>query len=113
MTLNGYTIAVNDANALLNRVADDEELPTAETALQDGFTQAADACGSTVAAAVEELWNNYLLLQCQAAQSRVGNAVAGVRTAVQAYANGDAEMAEAGRQAVNQVPRVSGPEELH
>lgn len=113
MALNGYTIAVNDAKALLDRVADDEELPTALTALQGGFVDAADSCGSTVAAAVEELWNNYLLLQCQAAQTRVGNAVAGVRTAVQAYVDGDAEMAEAGRQAVNQVPRIPGPGELH
>lgn len=113
MALNGYTIAVNDANALLNRVADDEELPAAQAALQSGFSEAADACGSTVAAAVEELWNNYVLLQCQAAQTRVGNAVAGMRTAVQAYVDGDAEMAESGRQAVNQVPRISSPQELH
>lgn len=59
-----------------------------------------------IAAALTELWNSTLHVQCEAAQTRVHNAVSGVGTAVSAYVAGDLQMAEDARRAAVEAPSL-------
>lgn len=103
----GYDISVEACRGILNRVGTDPGPETAHTQLSAAIDQAMGAMTSpAIAAALMELWNSTLHVQCEAAQTRVHNAVTGVGSAVDAYIAGDLEMAEQARRTAAEAPSL-------
>ncbi|MCC9173283.1 DUF6507 family protein [Arthrobacter sp. zg-Y179] len=101
MPLSGYDVNPEGCARVLAQVENDPGRPAALTALQNAVADAQTACGpggtGAVVQALGELWQNTLALQAEAAETRIGNAVAGVREAVSIIAEADASMADAAR----------------
>ncbi len=107
LALPGYDISVEACRGILNRVGTDPGPETAHTQLSAAVDQVLGTMSSpAIAAALTDLWNDTLHLQCEAAQTRTANAVNGVGKAVSAYIAGDLEMAEEARLAAVEVPSL-------
>lgn len=107
LALPGYDIAVEACRGILHRVGTDPGPQTAHTQLSAAVDQVLGTMSSpAIAAALTNLWNDTLHLQCEAAQTRIHNAVSGVGTAVSAYVAGDLEMAEDARRAAVEAPSI-------
>lgn len=107
MALPGYDISVEACRGILNGIGTDPGPETAHTQLSAAVDQVVGSMPSpAIAAALTELWNSTLHVQCEAAQTRVHNAVSGVGTAVSAYVAGDLQMAEDARRAAVEAPSL-------
>ena len=98
MPLGHYSVNVEGCERTLVQVEDDEARAGSLAALRNRLMDAQWACSSgsgMVLRALEELWQDTLLRQADAAETRIGNAVAGVRHAVSIIADADREMAGA------------------
>lgn len=98
MLLGNYSVNAEGCERILAQVEDDEARAASSSTLRTRVTDAQWACSSgsgVVVRALEELWSNTLLLQADAAETKIGNAVAGVRQAVNIISEADRAMADA------------------
>lgn len=96
MPLGNYSVNTEGCERTLTQVEEDGGRTAALAALHARLTDAQQACsGGTglVARALEGLWLDTLLRQSDAAETRISNAAAGVRRAVQIIAEADQDMA--------------------
>ncbi|MEC5197850.1 hypothetical protein RCH21_000058 [Arthrobacter sp. PL16] len=109
MAIPGYDISVGACRGVLSTVqADSEAIGTARTKLSSAVDAAIGASRSQqIGDALIGLWNDVLVLQCEAATTRIENAVNGVSAAVNAYVEGDAAMADTARSQVTQMPSLA------
>lgn len=109
MAIPGYDINVGACRSILSTVqADSEAIGTARAKLSSAVDAAMSASRSQqIGGAMIELWNNVLVIQCEAAATRVENAVNGVGAAVNAYVEGDAAMADTARAQATQMPSLA------
>lgn len=109
MGIPGYDINVGACRGVLSVVqADSEAIGTARSALSGAVDAAMAASRSQqIGGALIELWNNVLVVQCEAVATRVENAVNGVGAAVNAYVEGDAAMADNARAQATQMPSLT------
>jgi len=107
--LGRYDINPAGCHGILANVGAEAEGIATERAALDGAVDAAiGACRSSqIGSALIGLWNNVLAIQCEAATTRIENAVGGLRTAVNLYVAGDEEMAAHSQKQVTEVPEIS------
>lgn len=106
MPINGYDINPEGCGQVLGQVEDESARLEALTELRQAVQQTQAACaGGTgaVAIALEELWLTTLAAASDATETRIGNAVEGVRRAVDIIITADADMAGAARAALEQA----------
>lgn len=107
MAVPGYDISVDACRGILNHIGTAPEPEAAHKKLSAAVDQAMAAMPSpAIVSALMELWNNTLHVQCEAAQTRIHNAVTGVGSAVDAYVAGDLAMAEEARRAATEAPAL-------
>lgn len=108
MAIPGYDIDVAACRGVLAGVtAESAEIDTARADLSSAIDAAMTASRSQqIGGALIALWNNVLVLQCEAAATRVENAVNGVGAAINAYVEGDAAMADTARGRVTEMPSL-------
>lgn len=97
MLLARYSVDAEGCGRILAQVEDSEARAASSSALRAGVTDAQWACSSgsgLVVRALEALWSGTLLRQADAAEMRIGNAVAAVREAVNIFAEADRAMAD-------------------
>lgn len=111
MPLGHYSVNVEGCERTLVQVEDSDARAAALSTLRNRLMDAQWACSSgsgTVVRALDELWQN-MLLQSEATETRIGNAVGGVRQAVNIIAEADREMAgTAGSSLAAALPGVRG-----
>ena len=106
MPLGSYSVNAAGCARTLVEVEEDTERRAALSTLQSRMADAQGACSGgsgAVVRALEDLWENTLLLQAQAAETQIGNAVAGARQAVHIIATADQEMAAAANKSMGFV----------
>lgn len=107
--MGNYDINPAGCHGILANVESAAEGIAAErSALGGAVDEAIAACQSRqVGGALIELWNNVLALQCEAATTRVENAVGGLRMAVNLYVAGDEVMAANSQKQVTEIPAIT------
>jgi hypothetical protein len=107
--LGSYDINPAGCHGILTNVESEADgIAAARAALSGAVDEAIEACRSRqIGGALIELWNNVLAIQCEAATTRVENAVGGLRTAVNLYVAGDEEMAANSQRQVTEVPAIT------
>lgn len=82
-------------------------LPGLRTALGTHIDEAAAACKmQAISASLAGAWNEILAVQAEAAQTRIENACAAIRTVSAAYREGDQAMMDEATRAVTGAPNV-------
>lgn len=82
-------------------------LPGLRTALGTHIDEAAAACKmQAISASLAGAWNGILAVQAEAAQTRIENACAAIRTVSAAYREGDQAMMDEATRAVTGAPNV-------
>lgn len=106
MALTGYDIDADGARGVLNRVeAQGEDLPTIREAAHGHMESLIEAAKMrSVASALTSVWNDMIAVQAEAAEVRTANGVSGMRTAVNAFVDGDAHMMESSHATMHQAP---------
>ncbi|MGW9403177.1 DUF6507 family protein [Arthrobacter sp. NPDC055585] len=105
MPVSGYDIDLAGCRSILNQVGSDTGPAEAADRLRTGIESAVQAVHSTVITmALEEITRQLLLPQARGVQDRIYGAVEGVSTAINAYTEADAGMAQSARDAAASVP---------
>lgn len=97
MLLARYSVNAEGCERVLAQVEDDEARAASSSALRAGVMDAQWSCSSgsgLVVRALEALWSDTLLRQADAAETRIGSAVAAVRLAVNIFSEADRTMAD-------------------
>ncbi|MFZ3452572.1 DUF6507 family protein [Arthrobacter sp. 7Tela_A1] len=106
MPLYGYDVNPEGCANVLAQIEEAEGRSEALMALREGTEEAELACiggSGIVGQALAELWQGTMSRQIQAAETRILNAVEGVREAVSIIASADREMADSARNRLAEV----------
>lgn len=106
MPLSGYDVNPEGCANVLAQIEEADDRSAALMGLREGMEEAELACiggSGIVGQALAELWQGTMSWQIQAAETRILNAVEGVREAVSIIASADQEMAESARNRLAEV----------